>query len=504
MSSPTFPHHRGLLMLSITLMVTVYFLDSLSIALANRYVSGGLGADQRSYVYATAAYSVAVIVFTAPHQWFVQHLGYRHLMMAATVVHTIGQLLCLAGDHLWVFATGRVFMGAAAATFFAGARVLVLMFFPGPQTPTGIRAFASGVPLGAAMASFCTAQLLAHEEWRGIFAVPLVVCLVMAVCIWMAIPSRVIPEKLSARPALLPTAILLVGSIIVETTIQRMSFDFYSDTWELLGLFLLGICLMAVFIYCERQRERPTLDFRNAINPAFLLGMLFMMLNYFMLGAYNYVIPQYVLNALQVPIYTAGTVMAIGWLCGIVPLMAITSGTLKRYFPWGGFKKFLVLGYSLLAGYGFWMSSQNGEVPLVQQLQPALMMHGVFLISTFAVIIMYTFMTIPPRYFSQAYQVKNMTQQIVMPLGIVMANVFLQWRDAFHANVLRSHITSFNPLYQQYREQLNEAMGHASMSQMASLVNRQAAILGFLDYFYLIGWVGVILAIYMLLQRHFR
>lgn len=85
-----------------------------------------------------------------------------------------------------------------------------------------------------------------------------------------------------------------------------------------------------------------------------------------------------------------------------------------------------------------------------------------------------------------------------------MANVFLQWRDAFHGNVLRSHITSFNPLYQQYREQLSEAIGHASLSQMASLVNRQAAILGFLDYFYLIGWVGVILAIYMLLQRHFR
>jgi hypothetical protein len=117
---------------------------------------------------------------------------------------------------------------------------------------------------------------------------------------------------------------------------------------------------------------------------------------------------------------------------------------------------------------------------------------------------MYTFMTIPPRYFSQAYQIKNMTQQIVMPLGIVMANVFLQWRDALHSDVLRSHITSFNPLYHRYQEQLADAIGHASMSQIAALVNRQAAILGFLDYFYLIGWVGVVLAIYMALQKHFR
>jgi hypothetical protein len=91
-----------------------------------------------------------------------------------------------------------------------------------------------------------------------------------------------------------------------------------------------------------------------------------------------------------------------------------------------------------------------------------------------------------------------------MPLGIVMANIFLQWRDAFHANALRSHVTAYSPLYRQYREQLADVTGHASLNQIASLVNRQASILGFLDYFYLIGWVGVILAIYMVLQRHFR
>ncbi|WP_144968259.1 multidrug efflux MFS transporter, partial [Pseudomonas sp. DE0010] len=86
-----------------TLMVLVYFLDNLSIALANRYVYGGLGIDQRSYTLATACYSAAVIVTSAPHQWFAQRLGYRNLIFAAVGIHLVGQVCCLVATDLPTF-----------------------------------------------------------------------------------------------------------------------------------------------------------------------------------------------------------------------------------------------------------------------------------------------------------------------------------------------------------------------------------------------------------------
>ena len=499
------PHHRGLLLLSITLMVLVYFLDNLSIALANRYVYGGLGIDQRSYSLATACYSAAVILTSAPHQWFAQRLGYRNLIFAAVGVHLVGQVFCLIATDLPIFIAGRMLMGAGAATFFAGARVLVQMYFSGPQLPTGIRAFASGVPLGGALASFTTAELLEGHQWRAIFMVPALACLLVAVCVWLSLPRRSHPLQNSGAPSLLSMVLLAAGSLLLTTTTQRLAFDFFSDGLRLALELLLGVAILGLYVYYERGLARPTLDFKHAITPGFLAGMLFMMLNYFLLGAYNFVIPQYVVNGLQLPVHTAGGVMALGWLCGLVPLLMITSVWLRERFPWGGFRKYLVAGYLLLAGYGFWMARQHADVPLYQQLVPGLMMHGTYLISTFAVIIMYTFMRVEPAYFSQAFQIKNMTQQLVMPLGIVLSNVFLQWRDAFHATVLSAAITPYAQTYQAYGERYRLATGaDNALAQIASLVTRQSQVLGYLDYFWLVAWIGLALALYMAVQRHFR
>jgi hypothetical protein len=114
-------------------------------------------------------------------------------------------------------------------------------------------------------------------------------------------------------------------------------------------------------------------------------------------------------------------------------------------------------------------------------------------------------MRVEPAYFSQAYQIKNMTQQLVMPMGIVLSNVFLQWRDAFHSAVLSASVNPYAQSYQAYGERYRQATGaDNALAQISSLVTRQSQVLGYLDYFWLVGWIGLALAGYMALQRHFR
>jgi hypothetical protein len=111
--------------------------------------------------------------------------------------------------------------------------------------------------------------------------------------------------------------------------------------------------------------------------------------------------------------------------------------------------------------------------------------------------------------FSHAQQLKNMLAQFGSSLGIALATAGLQGRMAAHYTALNGRFIAGDPAYGQALQSLTESLAQHGAAQPAAIASaslaqtlgQQATLLAGLDYFWLVGFVGLVGAAVMLGQR---
>jgi hypothetical protein len=111
--------------------------------------------------------------------------------------------------------------------------------------------------------------------------------------------------------------------------------------------------------------------------------------------------------------------------------------------------------------------------------------------------------------FSHAQQVKNMLAQFGSSLGIALATAGLQARIAAHYTALNGRFVAGDPAYGEALHTLTESLAQQGAAQpaviasasLAQTLGQQATLLAGLDYFWVVGLVGIIGAAIMVGQR---
>lgn len=179
---------------------------------------------------------------------------------------------------------------------------------------------------------------------------------------------------------------------------------------------------------------------------------------------------------------------------------------------WPGAKKFFVIGFLALMGFGWQLSSLNGNASLWTDILPALAANGMFLMLVMATTAMQTFRDVQynEAVLSNAQQLKNMVAQFGMALGIAVATIALQWRTTEHYGVLNSRFNASDASYIHLTQQLSDSLAASSgsqqvlslaVAQLARQLGQQATLMACLDYFSAIAWIGVAGAVAMAIQR---
>jgi DHA2 family multidrug resistance protein len=97
---------------------------------------------------------------------------------------------------------------------------------------------------------------------------------------------------------------------------------------------------------------------------------------------------------------------------------------------------------------------------------------------------------------------------------VAFVTTMLERRTQFHHSVLVQHLTPDNPLFNQRLESLTQYFSSAGSSAadasqtayglVSALANRQAAFLGSLDCFYVLGWVALVTLVLALMTKPYR
>jgi len=499
------------LLFTVGLLCALEYLQAGMIAFANAPIRGEIEASPEEFSLVAALYACIAVVVISKQHWLTERLGWRNFMLGSISIFVLGAFVCGVSVDLTSFTVGRVIMALGGASFMTSARLMINLLPPGPGRFTGIKVFATGLAGGTAAAPFISSLVVAENTWHAIFWILIGGALVAAALCVRFLPTNPIPEEDRTPSSLASILLLSVSSFFLLYILQRSYYDFYNDTFILVGCALLAALGVYTFFHAEHNKAKPFLKVRDLMQPRYLQGVALFCYAYVVLGANNYILPYFLQTGLGYSWDTIGTFQAIG-LTGTLATWVIMASLIPKYpAP----KKFFILGFIALGGFGWLLSSLTPNANMWSNILPALILNGCFVMLVMSTAAMQTFRDVmqEEKLFAHAYQIKNMMGQIAMAIGTTVATLFLQWRTTTQYNNLNVHFSTSDPLYVEQTQQLAQALssevGATTANQIsvvmhAQMLQQQSTLVASMEYFWVVIGVAMIALIISVTQKTFR
>jgi MFS family permease len=501
------PRHPRLLLLAIFLLTATEYLQSGMIAFGAGPIMGEIGAAPEEFSLISAMYACVAVAVIAKQRWLAERLGWRRFVLCSLAIFICGAGLCATSDTTWQFMAGRIVMALGGGTFMTSSRLLVNLFPPSPSRFTGIKFFATALAVGSSSGPFLASVAVSHDGWQWIFVLLIGLAILIGMLALVCLPAEAPPHELRTQSHPVMLMALVAGTFFVLYAFQRSYYDFYSDLPMLLVAGLLGLLALGYFVRGMHAGERPLLHLRELRNKRYWAGVSLFTFCYALMGATNYMLPAVLQRGLGFAWEAIGPVQATGLAATVLTWAFMAFIVPKRPAA----KQYYLVGFLALSVFGWRIGSLSPQADLWTDFVPALACYGVFVMLVLATTAMHTFREVQHHetVFSHAQQLKNMLAQFGSSLGIALATAGLQGRMAAHYTALNGRFVAGDPAYGQALQTLTESLAQHGAAQPAAMASaslaqalgQQATLLAGLDYFWVVGFIGLIGAAVMAGQR---
>lgn len=506
--SPVLPA-SPLFMLFVASMTCIEFLQNTMVNFASSYIVGGIGAAPEEFSFAASAYAAAAILALFKHRWLVERIGYRDFALLSLLVYVAGTLLCATSGNVTEFVLGRMLQGGGGAAFFCAGRI-ILNWVPAPQRLRPTLAFILSLQISPVLAPPLAAWLIDRGEWRTLFWLMLPILLLVGVLIVRFMPTAITPPAERSQSHWGGLVWLVAGVLGLQYTMQRAQYDFFSIPLHWLGL--AAVAGFALLWFCWRltRLDRPTIDYKALFRARFVVGMMLYFFGYCVTYANFFVMPKLALQGLEMPVLSTGWLSSLSALGSVLAFGVFFQLTVRfKLKP----KSQMLTGLAVLALYAQLMASLAPNVTW-GHFALVMVVGGTFMSIFVDPVARNSFLDMTDeKSFSHAYQSKNILRELANSSAIALATLFLQSRNAVHTTRLSEQVSSYNPVYQQQFDQLNQwfqsqgaAAGQAgamALSEISHQLGRQSMLLSCLDYYQALMAVTVLVAVVIYRQKVF-
>ncbi|MGA4543795.1 MFS transporter [Uniformispora flossi] len=248
----------GVLILSLLVVV----LDNSILNVAIKVIADpdqGLGASQSQLQWAINSYTLvfAGLLFTAGILG--DRYGRKKLLLFGMAVFGAASLLSSMAQSPGQLIAARAVMGFGAAFVMPATLSIISNVFEPHERPKAIGIWSGAVGLAIAIGPITGGVLLEHFWWGSVFLinVPIVVVGITAMIL-------MVPDSKDPRPGKLdPIGVLLsiAGLVSLVYGIIKGGEDSWSSP-QVIGTMLLGVAILAVFVWFEKRSDHPALDVR--------------------------------------------------------------------------------------------------------------------------------------------------------------------------------------------------------------------------------------------------
>jgi DHA2 family multidrug resistance protein len=486
--TPLLPsRHTGLLMAAVMGISVCQFLDLTIANVALPHMQTSLGASMDTISWVLTSFIIAGVLVLPLTGWLSDRFGSRNLFIGASLLFVFSSMLCGTATSLTEMVLFRAVQGAASA--FIGPMSQTIMFDinrPSKQAQA-MSLWGMVVMIGPISGPFIGGYLTETLNWRWVFYVNLPIGIPAIAVLWWLLPSR----KIVRRQLDIFGALALGAALVsLQLVFDRGEHKDWFDSIEIVAELIASICAFWIFAVHTWNVRHPLFQREMVWNANFMGGLLFMVI----LGITNVglsaVLPTMYQNIYGYDVMDTGILMAPRGV-GVLVTMLITNRIMHRVDN----RLLITVGYGV-AALSLWIMTKWSLGMDWHMIALSAFIQGLGLGLVFVPVNMVAFSTLPTRFRTDGSTLMTLFRNLGSSFGIsVIVTLLGRNMQTSHADIA-ANVTSYNvPAIDlsAAAAQLG-TYGEAALVMLNGEVTRQAAMVAYLDNFYMMFWLLLLVA----------
>lgn len=473
--------YRGLLMVAVMAASVMQILDTTIANVAIPHMQTSLGATSESVNWVLTSYIIATAVTLPITGWLSDRIGRRELFLMSVLGFIITSMACGAAQTLEQMVVFRFLQGVSAAFIAPLSQSVMLDINPPDKHARAMSIWGMGIMIGPIMGPVLGGWLTEQANWRWVFYVNLPVGAVTLAMMWALLPHT---ARTTRKFDLFGFSMLALGLASLQLMLDRGAHQDWFDSWEIWIEMGVAIACLWMFVIQMLTGKNPLFDRKMLSDRNLLTAMGFMIVVGIVMFATMALLPPMLQHLFGYPVIDTGVILSLRGV-GILLSMAV-AGRLVG-----------VVDSRFLVGAGFLITAlslyQMAQWSLQMDMFPVLftgLIQGLGMGLIFIPLNTMAFATLGPAYRTDGASLLNLFRSIGASVGISLLVTLLGSNTQTSHEDLVAHITnSSTSLIDPSTTDRFGMLGEAAMAMVNAEVNRQAAMVAYINDYWVMMWV---------------
>jgi len=495
---------------TVTLATFMEVLDTSIANVALPHISGNLsaGADESTWVLTSYLVSNAIVLPLSG--WLSGLIGRKRFYMSCVALFTVSSFLCGLAPSLGILVLFRILQGAGGGGLQPSEQAILNDTFSIEKRGMAFAVYGIAVVVAPTIGPWLGGWITDNFSWRWIFYINVpvgILSLILTSLIVSDPPYMKRPKvKEGFRIDYIGIGLISLGLGSMQIILDKGEREDWLSSGFIQVFFVLMLVGILAGIIWELRHKDPVVDLRMLKDRNFAIATLAMFFLGFVLYSSTVLIPQFLQEMMGYTAELAGLALSPGGAV-IMLMMPVVGFLVSRVNT----KYLIAFGCTISALSLFVMAGWDLQIDYGHAVR-ARMMQSFGLAFLFIPINVSAFSFVPKEKTNMGTGIINLARNIGASVGIATVTTLLQRRTQFHQNQLMEHVNALSQAYHnmiagtQAKLMLAGSGLHEAASQATGMVygtvQRQAAMLAFIDNFHMLGIVFfMVIPILMLLKR---
>ena len=477
--------------LTVTLATFMEVLDTSIANVALPHIAGSLAASQEESTWVLTSYLVSNAIVLPLSGWLSGVIGRKRFYMSCVLLFTLSSALCGMATSLPMLVLFRVLQGIGGGGLQPSEQAILVDTFPPAKRGMAMAIYTIAVLCAPVLGPTLGGWITDNYSWRWIFYINIPVgCLSLFLTQMVLRDPPHLVAAIAARkgkPLQIDFAglgLIAVGLASLEIVLDKGQEEDWFSSKFIVWLSVLAVVTLATAIVWELRHPRPIVNLRLFAERNFLIACIIVFFVYASLFASTVLLPQMLQTLMGYSATRAGLVLSPAALITMAE-MPIIGIALSHGFD---ARRMIVCGLVVVASSSWWMSTLNLEIAPRDVIWPRIFqVMGAGLMFVPINTVAYRF--IPKSQTSNASGLFALIRNEGSGIGVALVTTLLARFTQVHQAHLAEHVNPLNPRATEMITSLGSAIDPTNPSNenglrmVYALVQRQAAILSYLDLF---------------------
>lgn len=475
-------HNPWLVAVVASIATFMEVLDTTVASVSLYHIAATMGVSYNEALWVITSYIVANALILPVSGWLANMLGRKRYYMISVALFTFASLLCSIAPTLEWLILARVLQGFGGGGLAPVEQAILVDSFSEKQRPQAFALYGVAVLLAPAIGPLVGGWLTSELSWHWVFLINLPIGLLsLLLCYWLIDEPPVLVQERKHRLRMgiridgFGLLLIVLGFGSLQLCLDRFDiYDGFSSTFIIVTAVLALLCLSFLPLW-EWYHPRPILDVRLFLHRNFAIGAALMFLTGLLIVSTTQLLPQMAQELMGYDAWTAGLTLGAGGLCIMLAMMA--TGAIASKLP---VQRFMVALGLVVVAFAMWHFTTLSLQIDFASLMWARVLQVIGLPLILIPVAALSYLGLPPEKSNEASAMSTLLRNLGGSIGIAWAVNLLHQRTHLHYERLGEHVT-------------HATTPHSALSSLANTLYLQARIISYLDIYWVMGIVALLM-----------